>query len=284
MFYLYVKTHNITGLQYLGQTSSADPFAYKGSGTYWKRHLRKHGADITTRILLITEDKDELRSTGEFFSRLWNIVSDKGWANLKEESGDGGWGHINSSPALYREQRKKKMSLTGSQNKGTVAVIDKHNIKRRIPIEDFRANTGDVKGHTSGMLAAYDDDGDLHYVSTSDPRFLSGELKSNNKGKVYITNGALNRLVGVDEAVPDGWYVGENRTRPNQDKVWVTNSFGESKMIPRDSIEDGWSLGRKYTLKRPHVKTKWVNNGVRNYRIPTDQELNEGWSVGKMKG
>ena len=43
MFYLYIKTHSKTGLKYLGYTQKKDPFSYTGSGTYWKRHLKKHG-------------------------------------------------------------------------------------------------------------------------------------------------------------------------------------------------------------------------------------------------
>lgn len=91
MMYLYVKTHNKTGLKYLGKTTSKDPYSYPGSGTYWSNHIKKHGYDCTTEILLATKDKEELKETGLFFSKLFNIVNSKEWANLKEESGDGGW-------------------------------------------------------------------------------------------------------------------------------------------------------------------------------------------------
>lgn len=90
MIYLYVKTHNKTGLKYLGKTVNKDPHRYTGSGKVWLRHLKKHGLDYTTQILLATEDKNELKETGLFFSRLWNIVESKEWANLMPESGDGG--------------------------------------------------------------------------------------------------------------------------------------------------------------------------------------------------
>lgn len=41
MIYLYVKTHNITGLKYLGKTNNKDPHSYKGSGKYWILHCKK---------------------------------------------------------------------------------------------------------------------------------------------------------------------------------------------------------------------------------------------------
>ena len=88
IYYLYIKKHNKTGLKYLGQTTK-DPWLYLGSGIHWKRHLKKHGFDVTTEILLKTESKDELRKTGLYFSKLFNIVSSNDWANLTEESGNG---------------------------------------------------------------------------------------------------------------------------------------------------------------------------------------------------
>lgn len=90
MYYLYIKTHNKTGLRYLGQTKRKDFHKYTGSGIRWLNHLNKHGFDYTTHILLATEDKDELKETGKFFSNLFNIVESNDWANLKPEEGDGG--------------------------------------------------------------------------------------------------------------------------------------------------------------------------------------------------
>jgi hypothetical protein len=88
--YLYVKTHNKTGLKYLGQTSAKDPHKYPGSGVYWKLHLKKHGYDYTTEILKECQSKEELKDLGTHYSNLWNVVENEEWANLKIEQGDGG--------------------------------------------------------------------------------------------------------------------------------------------------------------------------------------------------
>ena len=40
--FLYKKTHNKTGLQYLGKTKN-NPQIYTGSGIKWLRHLKKWG-------------------------------------------------------------------------------------------------------------------------------------------------------------------------------------------------------------------------------------------------
>ena len=49
--YLYVKTHNITGLKYFGKTTN-DPYTYYGSGKYWLLHLKKHGYNISCQPVL----------------------------------------------------------------------------------------------------------------------------------------------------------------------------------------------------------------------------------------
>jgi len=98
--YLYVKTHNITGLKYLGKTESKDPHKYSGSGTYWKSHLKKHGKDYHTEIIKECQTKDEFAYWGLFYSNLWNVVESNEWANLKEETGDA---HGKLSPESRRK-------------------------------------------------------------------------------------------------------------------------------------------------------------------------------------
>lgn len=111
--YLYVKTHNKTGLKYLGKTVCKDPHKYPGSGTVWIRHLKKHGYDYTTEILLETDNKEELVTQGIYYSNLWNIVESTEWANLKKESGDGG--DMSMCPA-WQEAMDKKEKLIGEKN------------------------------------------------------------------------------------------------------------------------------------------------------------------------
>lgn len=110
--YLYIKTHNVTGLKYLGQTISKDPHKYTGSGVYWKRHLKAHGSNFTTTILLATESKDDLIDTGIFFSRLFGVVQSSDWANLIEESGTGG---NTFSLDTYEKIKKTKLEKYGNQ-------------------------------------------------------------------------------------------------------------------------------------------------------------------------
>lgn len=110
--YLYVKTHNKTGLKYLGKTISNDPYSYQGSGTVWTRHIKKHGYDVTTEILLETDDPKELKEVGIYYSNLWNIVESKNFANLVPEMGDGG-------AQLWTAESRQKLSKTQKGKKRT---------------------------------------------------------------------------------------------------------------------------------------------------------------------
>ena len=70
--YLYIKTHNITGLKYFGKTTN-DPITYRGSGKYWQAHLKKHGNDVTTEVLGYYTDKEECSKIALEFSINNNI-------------------------------------------------------------------------------------------------------------------------------------------------------------------------------------------------------------------
>lgn len=123
--YLYVKTHNKTGLKYLGQTTSKTPHNYPGSGVYWKLHLKKHGTEHSTEILKECQTKEEVKEWGIYYSNLWNVVESKSWANLKIEQGDGG---------RQSEEVRKKISEAGKGripwNKGKQVWSDED--KKRI--------------------------------------------------------------------------------------------------------------------------------------------------------
>lgn len=124
MKYLYLKTHNKTGLKYLGYTSKENPYEYTGSGKRWLRHIKKHGYDVTTNILLATEDSNQIKKTGIFFSNLWDVVENKEWANLMIETGTGG---DNSQNIDY-----KKLVETKKKNGKTWKQTDESNLKRSL--------------------------------------------------------------------------------------------------------------------------------------------------------
>jgi len=90
---LLVMTHNKTGLKYFCKTTRMNELnTYKGSGIHWKRHLRKHGRDVTVGVLGLYSDKERCMQAALDFSKENNIVADVGWANLIDENGMSGAG------------------------------------------------------------------------------------------------------------------------------------------------------------------------------------------------
>ena len=120
--YLYVKTHNKTGLKYLGKTKSKNPHRYPGSGTYWRQHLEENGYTYSTTILKECQHPAMVRFWGEYYSKLWNVVESSEWANAIPETG-GGPGAKKGEPkkpeAIKKmvEKRKSKGNYT-PWNKG----------------------------------------------------------------------------------------------------------------------------------------------------------------------
>jgi hypothetical protein len=119
IIYLYVKTHNITGLKYLGKTINKDPYKYPGSGTYWTRHLKVHGYDCTTEILKECTSKEEVAELGIYYSELWNIVESDDWANLIAENGDGGG--VKGKPKSEQAKANMRGKTRSEETKGKMS-------------------------------------------------------------------------------------------------------------------------------------------------------------------
>jgi len=113
--YLYVKKHSITGLLYFGKTVK-DPSTYLGSGTYWNRHIIKHGVEhVITLWSQLYTNKVELELDAVNFSVTHNIVDSKCWANLMVETGNSGGAVFNNNFKTWNkipktDEYKRKIS------------------------------------------------------------------------------------------------------------------------------------------------------------------------------
>ena len=115
--YLYVKTHNITGLKYFGKTTN-DPYTYYGSGKYWLLHLKKHGYNISTEIVGYYTDKEECVNFAITFSNEINFIGavdihkKKIWANQVLENG------IDGGATWYGPRPQEMIDKIASKNRG----------------------------------------------------------------------------------------------------------------------------------------------------------------------
>lgn len=129
--HLYVKTHNKTGLKYFGKTTQ-DPFVYKGSGIYWRRHLNIHGDNISTEIIGSFTDESECKRVATEFSISNNITESCDWANLRDETLTGGFDHIHSKHLSrdYMKQRWKDESYRKKMTEMSNSQWSEENKKR----------------------------------------------------------------------------------------------------------------------------------------------------------
>lgn len=106
--YLYHKRHLITGLNYFGKTTQ-NPYKYKGSGLYWKRHLAQHGNQVETIQVWSFENLEECKNFAIEFSTRNNIVESNDWANFVIENGTDGQspGFKNVSLSAYNKTHNK---------------------------------------------------------------------------------------------------------------------------------------------------------------------------------
>lgn len=151
--WLYIKQHNQTGLKYFGKTTRKNPNGYRGSGSYWKNHLRVHGKYISTIWCQLFENREELIDYAIKFSVENNIVDSIEWANLTIENGIDGvisgqvpWNKGKQASENHRKnqsiaqrgkkkipvsvERKKKQSQTMKGRPGRIPTQEE--IDRRI--------------------------------------------------------------------------------------------------------------------------------------------------------
>lgn len=143
MIILYLKESPL-GLKYLGKCVNVDPYKYRGSGTVWRRHLKAHNilaSEIKTTILFETEDKEELKKMGLYYSTLWDVVRSREFANLIPEHGDGGNTGGFKKGVKFTEEHKKKLSIARSMQKDSPARIKKRadsisKVKKGVPLSE----------------------------------------------------------------------------------------------------------------------------------------------------
>lgn len=128
--YLYIKQHTITKKLYFGKTIK-DPIKYKGSGKYWKLHIKMHGKEyVETLWYCLFLDEEELSKFALNFSTQNNIVTSNLWANLKYEDGlDGG-----SSGRIITKEFILLMSKLSMGNKYALGLRHSEETKQKISL------------------------------------------------------------------------------------------------------------------------------------------------------
>ena len=159
--YLMVKTHQKTGLKYLCKTTK-DPFIYHGSGVDWLKHLKKHGYEHDTEIVMECANQQELYYWGSYYSKLWNVVKgqddygNKIWANRIPETGGGG--------GVYGDKNPMRNPIIAAKISGEKHHMKKESSRKRMSINNpMYCNKSKEKLSTTLLKK-----GDNHQAKTPD--------------------------------------------------------------------------------------------------------------------
>lgn len=238
MIHLYVKTHNITGLKYFGKTTSKDPHKYKGSGVRWVNHIEYHGYDVTTEIIGSFCDIDECLEFAVKFSIENNIVESADWANLKLETLDGGFDHINSLPIEIRRDRVIKWwNALSDERKSEINKLKAH------PKEKNFWWCKDRSGENNPMFG----------VNHSDETKV--KISEANKNKIVVKDLQSGKVIGLVDKEHEKIKSGE----------WGSVNIGKthSSEYKQRKSDQYKTLG----IRPPSPKGKlWWNNGLVNER------------------
>tara|TARA_Y100000310_G_scaffold344191_1_gene455639 strand:+ start:1547 stop:2107 length:561 start_codon:yes stop_codon:yes gene_type:complete len=117
--FLYLKQHNQTGLKYFGKTVKKNHVRYRGSGVHWTRHLDIHGDDVSTLWTKPFTNKQKFTQFAKAYSKKYNIVESKDYANLIPEDG------FTGGNTGITEEGRKVISETSKRRRHSEASLEK---------------------------------------------------------------------------------------------------------------------------------------------------------------
>ena len=198
-YFLYKTTNTLNGKFYIGVHSTVNlNDGYLGSGTIIKKAIKKYGKEVFVREIL-----EFFGSKEEMFARETELVSEdfvKDHSNYNVHlGGKGGWdNYLNKGKftVLKYDGTYKFISVSEREEtdkilcSGKVSVVDKYGNTFQVSTSDERYLSGELKFVCKGKVPVRDSEGNCFQVEVDDPRYLSGELKhvatGVNKGKVLV--------------------------------------------------------------------------------------------------
>lgn len=222
-FYLYKKTHNKTGLKYLGYTEKDDVFKYQGSGKRWLKHLEKHGYDVKTEILLVTYSHEEIKFMGEYYSKLWNIVKNEEWANLTIEEGRGG-NTVSNKRWITDGNLEKYILKTEEVPRGWYEGRSPKSVFKNPEKQKYFSSKRNTKKQ----------------VETYRKNYLEGKYKNSYKHrKATFTGKSHNK--DTKEKLSE-WHL---KNSPTKGTSWINNGYNQMRInIENGELPEGYVLGR----------------------------------------
>lgn len=201
MIYLYVKKHLDTGLKYLGKTKNKDPHRYKGSGVYWKQHLKKYGSNFSTEILFSSEDTNEIQKMGLYYSELWNIVENNEWANLIPETGNG----IEYQKTKYRKRTQDEI-LRWKQTMIENGKLGNNNTDKMVQTRRLKDN---FKSNRDPEIIRKQNESKIKNGTSMKGKKLPPEQITKRIGFCWYNNGVKCKKIYPGDIIPENYVKGK---------------------------------------------------------------------------
>ena len=136
---LYIKQHKITKKLYFGKSTIDNISSYTGSGTYWIRHIKKHGIHhvVTLWVSDWYYDPKSLEEVALHFSKENDIVNSDKWANLTPE--DGLLGGKITYKVKELQSISRRETINSPEWKNTIGEKAKEKRKETISNEEWKS-------------------------------------------------------------------------------------------------------------------------------------------------
>lgn len=193
--HLYVKRHKSTGLLYFGKTTRKDPERYLGSGSYWRRHLQKHGNDIETISVWSFDCLEEATSFALKFSSDNNIVESADWANLIPE--DASYGGLKGFKHSPESRRKMSQSSKGNKHHLGKAHSDESKAKMSAWHKSKKLSPEHRKNISLSKVEYWTDERRKEHSARQRGRGIG--TNNSQYGRCWMTDGHNNIKVSLDE-------------------------------------------------------------------------------------
>lgn len=128
-------------------------------------------------------------------------------------------------------------------------IIHRHGAKDSIPMEEYAA----IRSEVGKMI------GDMNRIknATAKHRETLSRVKT---GTRWIHNGEIERMIGPDDQLPEGW-TEERLVCSIKGRIWINNGEKNKMIYPSDPIPEGWSTGI-YSAKREEKKKQKQEKGA----------------------
>lgn len=280
MRYLVYEVKNLINQKiYIGVHKTSDIHdGYMGSGILLKKAQKKYGIENFSRRILFEATSSEEMYKKEAELVTPEFIKRKDTYNLTP-GGNGGFQHLSGTfkainknghvISIKDDDPRYQSGEYESLSKGKQIAEVSPGIWKMVDSNDPRWKTGELVNHmagkrvcrnksgevvvvdsseasdfvgvSTGMNCGYDSKGNKHYVSVSDPRWKTGELKTHWSGKQHKKETLEKMSKAQKERLKDPTKNSQYGT------IWI-HSLEEkkSKKWPGDKeIPKGWKKGRK---------------------------------------